>query len=1307
MSFICQNITCSIAIIKANIPDAGNCPVCKQPLVELKETPLLSDEDEKLIASLPYVIAYPLKETLLQNDYEKRLHRLGYTFINFLKYLGLISISEFFNSDFKNRKIVDLFLSQLREPSFGKWNGFIRDCYATLEKEKIKLVFPEFYDFYGQIENKDKKFNISEEIIEDFGEVNYSKKNGLSSIGMLIYFRNKYLGHGTPINENKAKELWEFHYPIFQTLLIKLQNLSQFSLYKKENGIVWKLASSVVTEENNLNQTIDDDKVWLADNKGRKLSMVPFFIIPSDCGALKNDAQLLVYESYTGSTIKFFSPESIVMETSGKILERLNLLLREKQKETPFTPEAFTKDEFLKRIAEENKLLLDTLISEKKIIPGVYQHREEIEIKLREWIGARASIFFIVAEAGSGKTNLIVEIQKQYAERELPSLLIRAGRMEKQSLKQQINYLLNIDFEKGLENYSSIAGTQSEPTFILIDGLNEANNAEEIWQEIIDLSKVFEPGSLKFVLTNRANTKAELNRYLVSEKDQDLLFGENNDNETGLGAYSFWLTALDMKEMKSAWENYATKDKAKFKPQFNFDAIAEFDRGLYNQINNPLILRLFLEIYNGKALPKKGVKHLNIWHDWVKLFSDSEQTFLKLVANEVWQKGKNELLLDELLKNEILKSYFTSDIINAPYKLLKSNGWISSYVKDLNGYVGFTVEGALLYILALQLQEQKPGIDLAAMQSLFKSGSKLQKSAIEAFLCEQALNGDLNLVADLIDAGNYHINLSTKPLLLYLKTFGAEATINKVLENPSENDWKALKKLDAQLKQLQLHILRNAFLKALMPKNELKTKEAVGICFNAIVIFDKNDAIYYFKKVDTNASIIIEDPSLLSQIGKFEKKFGNYDKALDYYEKSLAIKLKTLDEMHPRMAVSYNEIGILWKTKGNYDKALEYYQKCLAIRLKTSLGESSSVAFSYGNIGQVWIIKGDFNKALEYYEKSLEIKIKLFGGEHPSVANSYNQIGLIWKKKGDLEKALLYNEKSLAIKIKTMGEEHPDVATSYNNIGMIWNSKGDFEKALEYYQKCLAIKLDTLGEEHPDVATSYNNKGTILLDSKGDHDKALEYYQKSLAIRLDTLGGEHPDVATSYNNIGMVWNRKGDYEKALEYHEKSLAIRLKTLGGVHPDVAISYNNIGLTWKNKGDYDKALEFYTKCLAIRLNTLGPEHPDVADSYNNIGNCNYELKFYLLAIDFFKKGFSTLKKGGFPFQIGKCYEALDNKKLALDFFIQSAEIRRNDPEVGMEDESTKTSIENTKRLAKELGKENELPDWINNYNSSRKSE
>ena len=85
---ICHTPDCAIAISKASFPVAMNCPVCQQPLSLVEERSALSEEDEQLIANLPYLIAYPLKDTLLQKDPEKRLHRLGYTFINFLKYIG-------------------------------------------------------------------------------------------------------------------------------------------------------------------------------------------------------------------------------------------------------------------------------------------------------------------------------------------------------------------------------------------------------------------------------------------------------------------------------------------------------------------------------------------------------------------------------------------------------------------------------------------------------------------------------------------------------------------------------------------------------------------------------------------------------------------------------------------------------------------------------------------------------------------------------------------------------------------------------------------------------------------------------------------------------------------------------------------------------------------------------------------------------------------------------------------------------------------------------------------------------------------
>ena len=93
---------------------------------------------------------------------------------------------------------------------------------------------------------------------------------------------------------------------------------------------------------------------------------------------------------------------------------------------------------------------------------------------------------------------------------------------------------------------------------------------------------------------------------------------------------------------------------------------------------------------------------------------------------------------------------------------------------------------------------------------------------------------------------------------------------------------------------------------------------------------------------------------------------------------------------------------------------------------------------------------------------------------------------------------------------------------------------------------------------------------------------------------------------------------------------------------------------------------------------------------------------MEYYTSAIKVFNNGFEIQRKGGYPFKIATCFEKLGNNQEALDYFIQSAEIRKDDPEVGLTDETTIESIENAKRLAKELGKETELPEWIINFNS-----
>ena len=1181
----------------------------------------LSPEDLELINSLPYVIAYPLKRTLLEKHAWTKINLLKDTFLNYIKYLGLIAASEFFNSPLKDKKMVALFQQALAEPSFGSWNQYIRETLSYLKENNHSFFCSDLISYYDLVESgkKRKLFKGEIEIIDANGDIQL-KKQEATAIGMLINFRNRYLGHGLTLDESDSTSHWEMYFPIFRELLEQMKFSAVYPMFKCEHGETYLLESAEISLVEKGNQIAS--RVWIENPEGNSMDILPFFVVPGEVSIGKEDKeQLLTYESYTGKTIKFFSPEGTEKQTSGKILEKLNLLLRDKQKETPFAPEAFTKDEFLKRITEENKLLLETLISEKKIIPGIYQHREEMEIKLREWIGARANIFFIVAEAGSGKTNLLAEIQRQYTERQLPSLLIRAGRMEKTTLKEQVAYLLNIDAHEGLDKYTAIAGTQAEPTFILIDGLNEAHNTEAVWNEILNWSKIIDSGSIKFVVTSRANTKSDLERYKIEETDLNFLYGENIDHKKGLGAFAFWLTPLDMNEMKGAWENYVVKDKSRYKPLFSFDDISYFDNSLYKEISNPLVLRLFLELYHGKKLLKGKKKYILVWEDWYNSLHSQERTLLELLATEILKSGINELLIDDLLKNERISIYLTSDLVNGPYSRLKNLGWISRYIKDVDSFLSFTVERSLIFLLSKLVEKQfnNEGQDFIIQFSQLKN--KYSKDVIISFLFSKCLNGDIHLLEDLV------IKLSDRsmfitPLIYYIKIHNSTFFINKFLINPTEYHWEIILKIVESLAELDYNASKSLLndIRLLNPMNSVIT---LKVALNTLNILERDDAHRYFNEIivqkfdienkEKNILDLVDEESFYL-LGEYQKRNGAFMEAIGSLEKSLLLKINKYGEEHPDVATIYN------------------------------------------NLGSIYLVIGENNLSIINFEKCLELRLKCFDKNHDSIANSYNAIGSFYSTINLYEKSLEFYEISLEIRRKNLGQYHPKLAINYNNIGTTYFNLGNMKMAKEMYEKSKEIRAQFYGLYHPEVANSiYNIAG--IFSSQGKIAESINQYEAALEIQLKAFGENNLDVASTYNNLGISYSKNSDNKKAINYYLKSLEIRKKILGENHLEVAICYMNIGLSFMINEKYKDALSNFEKSRDIHKNRFGihgysqrirgTEKDVFVDIFRYIGDCYFKLNNPIEA----KLNYLTAKKilnlNIFESKILECDKILSNSK------------------------------------------------------------
>ncbi len=561
---------------------------------------LIDKEDQKIIDTYPYFLAHTYHRALTETEPFKRIHLLKETFLNYLKYLGLVTASEYFSSDLKVKDINRNFKQFLFRPQFGFWNAFMRETVKALKENKHQWLVKELPGYYKKIESEKKA----------------KKHNENTGIGALINFRNHYLGHGMVPSREKCEALWVENFAILKELLLEMEFCKNYSIVSKDRNITLRLMGNEITQVNL--KTKLESNVAMLNAKNEQISLVPFFVIPGEyfIREVSENAKLMVYEQNTGKRMVFFSPESISGETSGNVIDQLNKMIGEKDREEPITNKQLNKEKFQELIKENNKDFVGGLIKERKVIPEIYQERQDAEIALRSWVGALAGLFFVSAEAGSGKTNLLVEMNRQYNERGIDTLLIRGNRFAGDELWEEIQFRLNLAKDVNLSKSKAFGYTQDNPFIILIDGCNEHPNAEQLFDDILAFLNIHKGGHIKVVLSWRVNTKSEL--PIVKPELESLIYvdgSDSSDEKNSIAKACHWLKPLNKKEVEGAWDMYTSnkKDKVRRKPNFTLEELTYKDRSLADQLDNPLLMRLFLELYNGKGLPKSRGGFTSIW----------------------------------------------------------------------------------------------------------------------------------------------------------------------------------------------------------------------------------------------------------------------------------------------------------------------------------------------------------------------------------------------------------------------------------------------------------------------------------------------------------------------------------------------------------------------------------------------------------------------------------------------------------------------------------------------------------------------
>ncbi len=225
------------------------------------------------------------------------------------------------------------------------------------------------------------------------------------------------------------------------------------------------------------------------------------------------------------------------------------------------------------------------------------------------------------------------------------------------------------------------------------------------------------------------------------------------------------------------------------------------------------------------------------------------------------------------------------------------------------------------------------------------------------------------------------------------------------------------------------------------------------------------------------------------------------------------------------------------------------------------------------NLGTVFLDRSEYDKAIEYYEKSKKIAEEI--NNKFDYGRSVSNLAIVYHDMGEYDKAIEITKKYLKLSID-IGDKK-GIAASCGNLGMSYHARGENEKAIEHHQNCISI-AEEIGDQRC-VAAASCNLGNVYKE-QGEYEEAIKLYKHSLTI-FEEIGEKHGIAAVS-GNLGSVYEAYGKFKEAIELHEKSLALfeRIKDKKGIGEGTAILAN----IFKIKGDFDKAAALYQKGLTM---------------------------------------------------------------------------------------------------------------------------
>lgn len=343
--------------------------------------------------------------------------------------------------------------------------------------------------------------------------------------------------------------------------------------------------------------------------------------------------------------------------------------------------------------------------------------------------------------------------------------------------------------------------------------------------------------------------------------------------------------------------------------------------------------------------------------------------------------------------------------------------------------------------------------------------------------------------------------------------------------------------------------------------------------------YANTSALDYFTRLLALLEPHEQGPTLM-RLGQVRELVGEWAEAGDSYHQALALAEAAADE---RLAVACRRaLGWLSRKQGDYGEALRRLHQARAGFV--ALSDTAATIQTLADAGEVYRLQGDYAQAGLCYAESLWLADG--AARTPELlaarANALKGAGTLAAQQGDLAAARARYEESLATR-RAIGDR-PGEAVLLNNLGMVALYAEDYDAARPLFGESLE-RFRQIGDRWS-LGQVINNLG-LILRYQGDFDGARRLFEESVAVRRSL--GDKWGIANALSSLANLLLHSGEHEHLPVLLRESLDLNLE----IGDRVAQAYcleDYAGLA-AARGDAVRALRLAGAAAALRSELGSP--------------------------------------------------------------------------------------------------------------------